>query len=443
MRTVLLGGRAANVAPSSPWPLSPSSNQRYIVDGEGNPFFILGDSSQSVASSLSLADLNTFFTTRRLQGVNALWAHLWQDYSPSLFGSPWVTGVDVAQPRPSYWAHIDDFLNVAKDNGVVVFFGISGLCSNISKKLTQGNTAWLANGATKLYNHGKYIGDRWKNQGNIVWTIGNDWTTWTPADDPDNVKVLELARGIREGDAGAHMITVETYPTPTKSTDATSWRSKIGINASYSYLPMYGIAKEGYQYSPTTPNVLFETIYEDDGTSLASGHGYVGTPRILRSAAYWSILYGATCGYFYGHNSLWRMVHADLAIMDTVPQQQLIHIRNLFTPRRWYDLVPDFSHTIGTAGLGAFPAGSGFVYDVVPATATTVAATADGTLCIAYMERNRALTINCNQLEAGRSWKWFNPETGAITAIPGTFSGSHVFTPTARTGDDDWVLIGE
>jgi hypothetical protein len=123
---------------------------------------------------------------------------------------------------------------------------------------------------------------------------------------------------------------------------------------------------------------------------------------------------------------------------------ELGYFKSLLTTRPWYNLVPDQTHTLLTAGYGTY-ASSGQVSDSAYATA---AWTADGTLAMVYTPVSATLTLAmsnfCNLVTA----RWFDPSAGTFAAINGSpfpNFGSQDFTTTGNNsaGDPDWVLLLE
>ena len=419
------------------WPLQKSSNGNYLVDQNNQPFFVNGDSPQSLIGSLTEADAETYFADREAKGINAAWIDLYTTRAPNVNGNPFTSGYDISTPNEAYFTHVERVLNMAQRHGIVVFFGIPGKNGLFNTDVTN----FTNQGVTKAYNFGRYLGNRFKHRGNIIWTVGNDYKQYTTAS-IDNV-VRRTADGIKETDTGHHLMTLEIYPTPKCSSDAPAWEPYVDVDLAYSYAPIYKTTKRCYNQS-NLPVVMFEAVYETDGTSRSCRHGYCGTEKILRSIAHWSILSGAVAGQFYGNEGTYIIDHSDVVNrLNTPAQQQLLHVKNLYSTRRWYHLIPDFAHVVATAGYGTCPAGAEWGYNLANATCTTTARTSDGTLIITYMERRRAITINMTKLSAPAKAQWFNPQNGAYTTIAGSpfaNSGSKVFMPPES---GDWVLVLE
>ena len=121
---------------------------------------------------------------------------------------------------------MDRVLDLAKNHDIVIFLGVPGI--NGTTTADGSARAFTANGAAKAAEFGKYLGNRYRNQENLVWVIGNDYSGWnTPAD-----RVIRaFMEGVSAGDTGHHPMTAELYPTPKLSWDAPKYRSRIQLNA--------------------------------------------------------------------------------------------------------------------------------------------------------------------------------------------------------------------
>src|ERR1700722_8557745 len=120
-RGVSSAAGAANVEPAKPavwdptptaaFPLHASSNERYLVDRDGRPFLIVGDSPQALIVNLSVAQADRFFADRERAGFNALWINLLCDqYTGGRSDGTTYDGIapftrpgNLATPNPSYF----------------------------------------------------------------------------------------------------------------------------------------------------------------------------------------------------------------------------------------------------------------------------------------------------------------------------------------------------
>jgi Putative collagen-binding domain of a collagenase len=115
----------------------------------------------------------------------------------------------------------------------------------------------------------------------------------------------------------------------------------------------------------------------------------------------------------------------------------MVHVKALFSSRRWEKLVPDAAHTFLTAGLGT------------PGLDSTVAAlAADGSFGLAYVPSLRTVTVDMSRLSGPATARWFDPTQGTYVTVSGSpfpNSGARTFTPPGNngTGTGDWVLVLE
>ena len=412
-----------------------SANGRYLVDASGAPFFLQGDSPQALFIALSEAEADAFLANRQAAGFNAIWVNLLA--GPSMGGRPdastydgirpFTTPGDLATRNEAYFQRVDRLLELAQQHGMVVILDPAETIDFL--------VVLRANGAAKARAYGGFLGQRYRSFDNILWMSGNDFQTWRVAD--DDAVVRAVAQGIRdEDDRHLHTVLLDYYVSG--SLDDASWAPIIDLNASYSYFPTYAQVLKDYNRADGIPTFLAEANYE-----LEHDSADLGTPEVLRRQAYWALLSGAA-GHMYGSYYTWHFADGWQSNLDLPGSQQMRHVRALFEPRRWHDLVPDQSHVFVTAGYGTF-ADAGALIDNDYATA---ARTADGRLGIAYMPTLRTLSVDLSSLAGPASAAWYDPTNGQFTAIAGSplaNSGVVELTPPGANaaGDGDWVLVLE
>jgi chitodextrinase len=428
-----------NAAGSTPgntaYPLKVSPNGRYLVDQNGTPFLMTGDSPQALIVNLSEAEADAFFADRQAAGFNLVWVNLLcaaytggrSDASTYDGIVPFTTSDDLSTPNESYFTRVDHMLNLAAQHGIVVLLDPAETGSFLS--------VLNANGVTKARNYGRYLGARYRNFDNIIWLSGNDFQSWSnPGDD---AVVQAVAGGIQDND-DRHIHTVELDYLVSGSLDDSSWAPLIQLNASYTYYPTYAQVLTDYNRPNAIPTFLVEANYEYEHNAAD-----LGTPNILRRQAYWSLLSGAA-GQLYGNRYTWPFISAWQTHLDTPGSAQMTYVKFLFQPRQWYNLIPDQTHAVVTAGYGTF-ADSGALGDNDYLTA---ARTPDGTLVMAYMPTVRTITVDMSRLAAPANASWYDPTNGAFASVSGSplaNAGTRDFTPpgTNGDGDGDWVLVLE
>jgi chitodextrinase len=421
--------------PPTNFPLKVSANGRYLVDQHDTPFLITGDSPQALTVNLSEAEADAFFADRQAGGFNLVWVNLLcatytggrADGSTYDGIVPFTTPDDLATPNEAFFTRVDHMLTLAAQHGIVVLLDPAETGSYLS--------VLLANGVTKARNYGRYLGTRYRNFDNIVWMHGNDFQSWENAG--DDAVVQAVARGIHDTD-DRHIHTVELDYSVSGSLDDASWAPLIELNASYTYYPTYAQVLDDYNRPNALPTFMVEANYEYEHNAAD-----LGTPEILRRQAYWSLLSGAA-GQLYGNRYTWPFVDGWQSHLDTPGSAQMAHVKFLFEARPWWNLIPDQSHTVVTAGYGDYANGGALIDNDY----LTAARTPDGGLVMAYMPTIRTVTVDMTKLATAANATWYDPSHGAFTAIAGSplaNTGSRNFTPPGNNadGDGDWVLVLE
>jgi hypothetical protein len=418
------------------YPLKKSANGRYLVDQKNIPFLIAGDSPQALLVNLSEAEAEKYFANRKSHGFNAVWINLLcrpgtggrPDGSTRDGIHPFKTADDLANPNEAYFARCVRMIRLAGKYNLLV---ILDPCETIDHL-----NLMLANGAAKCRAFGQYLGNRYRRFENILWMSGNDFGSWQ--DPRHDAVVTALALGIKDKDT-VHLHTVELYGRLTSSLDDPKWAPIIGLNAAYTFFCTYAQVLKDYNRSNFQPVFLVEAYYEFENGS---------TPLTLRRQEYWANLSGAT-GQVYGNAVIYPFSSGWEGKLNSPGAVQMKHVKTLFEPRAWYDLVPDQKHTVVVAGYGTFEAKSteanhyGMNSDYV-----TAGRTPDGSLVMAYMPTLRSLTVDMSKLSRPATGQWYDPSGGIYHLIKGSplpNSGKRTFTPPGKNadGDGDWILVLE
>jgi hypothetical protein len=466
------------------YPLKPSANGRYVVDRNNVPLLIIGDAPHSILANLNNANATTYLTNRGNNGFNALWIELLCDSytgGAGTEGSPnyghdvngnnpftrTLTGgyYDLTTPNPAYWSHVDYIVQTAAANGLQCVF----------TPLDQGGWTQtsLRNGTNRCYQYGQFLGNRYKDSPNIIWNLGNDFQNWQTQQ--NDAVILAIADGIKSVDTN-HLMTIELNSPVSESQDDPNWISRITANSVYTYHPTYDETRVAYNKPNIMPVLFLEEHYEHENVG-----GEFGTPNVLRRQEYWSLTSGALAGHMYGNHYTWTftsgwqshlkttgvkqviwslisgaLVTCTLTIthglfasgwqsyLNTTGMKQLIYFKNFFSSRRWYNLIPDQSHALLTAGYGTYTSGG----NLSDSDYATAAKTPDGTLAVVYTPVRHTLTIALNNFSSTVTARWYDPTANTFMAIPSSpfpNIGTHNFTTPGKNsaGDGDWVLVLE
>jgi hypothetical protein len=452
-------------APSAPvYPLRASANNRYLIDQNNMPFLMVGDAPQTLIAKLSLAEAAAYMANRSHYGINTLWINILcneaqgcnKDATTFDGVAPFISAGDLSAPNPDYFRHVDGIVNLAATNGMVVLLD----------PIETGG--WLgvlrANGSSKAFEYGQYLGNRYKDFPNIIWMHGNDFQSWQNWVDDELVQAV--ARGIGSVDR-THIHTAELNYLTSGTLDDPSWAPLVELDAAYTYFPTYAQVLNEYNRPNFKPVFLVEANYEFEHLPSTDG----GSPQNLRRQEYWSMLSGAT-GQVYGSAYTWRLEKGWQTRLDSPGVVQLGYVKRLFAARRWYDLIPDQTHTFVTAGYGSIAGYIGALtvdfskahrwiraafdsfkrhtcFGSVTTNAYAAAAsTPDGSLVMIYMPTIRTVTVDLSKLSGRATARWYDPTNGEYVDADGSpfaNTGSKRFEPPGSNsvGDSDWVLMLE
>lgn len=408
------------------YPLKTHSGLHYVTDQNGVPFFIQGDSPWYLTEALNGPDVDYYLSNRWVQGYNSIILDIAAETTAdgrateaNIYGNMPFTGM-IAGPYTNLLSwNVSYFTNV---DWVIQRAGYYGICVFAYPLYDDyGGVGWYSqmagNPTNSLYQYGQFIGNRYKNFTNLVWIgAGDDNEPNAPADCLWNW----VAAGIRSADTN-HLISAQAArPTP-----AVYYSAFVTLNSTYPGQFTYIESLANYQHSPVLASFDREPYYEH--------RNITGTPfnaLNCRQFAYWSVFSG-DMGHFYGDELQWPFSDGWQAEMWDAGATTITNVIKLMNTRPWWNCVPDTNHTVITGGYGT----SGTI-DYI-----TCIREATGKTVMAYIPQDDMTpTVAMTNISSSTAsaW-WYNPSTGAATAI-GTYntSGTQTFTPP---DSNDWVLV--
>jgi hypothetical protein len=421
------------------FPLKKSANGHYLTDQNDVPFFMVSDTVWDFVNEATNADIDTFLADRAARGFNAVVVEMvdchYATNAPNNINNvaPYTAPGNFSTYNPAYFDRFDYLVDQANSYGIVViafpiYLGYN--CGN------DGCGGWMRSDTTAhIQSFMTYIGNRYKNKGNIIWAMGGDAN---PFNCSLNAKVDAAAQSLVAADPN-HLV---TFHSPRNNEGVDPWISGgipswLTLNSNYTDKFTYSQGQAAYNRTPTRPFFLLESHYENDP--------HIASFKELRSEAYWSILSG-NCGYTFGNCPLWGLAspvtlgrcpaNPDWRLqLNTTGSNDVTRFKNFFTSIPWQTLVPDFNHTVVTAGYGS---GS---------TTVTTARASDGSFVVSYLPAVGGITVDMTQFSGSSvAAGWYDPTNGTYTTVSGSpfpNTGTHVFTPTGNnsSGASDWVLL--
>jgi len=421
--------------------LKVSDNGRFLVHDDGTPFFWLGDTAWELFHKLTREEADLYLEQRAGLGFNVIQAVAISELEgltvPNAYGRLPLLNNGDGMPDPTlpdlgsydYWAHVDYIVEKAASLGLYI-----ALLPTWGDKI---NLAWgkgpVIFDPDNAEAYGRWIGSRYKDLPNIIWVLGGDRTMTTRK---HFEVVCRMARGLKEGDGGRHLMTY--HPTGESSSSAQmhheTWLDFNMIQSSHSDGERHNhrFVVADYQLVPVKPTFDAEPCYEDHPRGFNPKNGYFDAADV-RKAAYYAVFSGA-CGHTYGHHSIWSMCteHGDTFIMtwkqalNRPGAVQMSYLRKLTESRPFLEMVSDLSL------IGYNPEGSNYM----------TAARGSG-YAMLYSPNGVGFKAVMGKIGGARvAASWFDPRSGQYTRI-GEFpnEGEVSFLPPTSGRGEDWILV--
>ncbi len=313
-------------------PIHVSTNGRYLVDASGAPFFWLGDTAWPLYAQYTRIDAENYLANRANRGFTVIQGVLsWgggtgfegRNPGPNAAGDlPWLNQ-NPATPNDVYFQHVDHIAHVAATHGLILaMLPTWGYYVNDVGTFTPENA----------HIYGEWLGRRYKAQPNIIWVNGGDRL---PTGHEETYHAL--ARGLRSGDDGAHLITYHPcgWTHSSQYFHQSDWLDFNMIQTWTEWAKVYPAVAYDFALLPTRPVILAEGAYEN-GPEYPQGPI---TPLIVRRQAWWAYMAG---GYStYGQNEMWRMQSGWVSTYDTPAAIHMGIYKDIATSRDWWERVPD------------------------------------------------------------------------------------------------------
>ena len=426
--------------------LKVSENKHFLVFEDGTPFFYLGDTGWELFHRLTKQEAEKYLENRRQNGFTVIQAVALAELdglnTPNAEGEKPLIDNDPLKPNEKYFAHVDWVIKKAEEKGI--FIGLLPTWGDKwNKKWGEGPEIFTPENAEVF---GQFLGNRYKNSPNIIWILGGD----RPVENDIQKQIIrEMAKGLREGDGGTHLISWH----PSGGSGSAQYfhiEDWLDFNMrqnghSLSYTERYHMTADDYNRTPAKPVIDSEPIYEDHPINFNPDENGHSVAADVRRPLYWDLFIGA-CGHTYGHHSVWQMwapgrnpINRPLMpwyeAINQPGASQMKYGRLLMESRPFLSRVPD-STIIVTDNVSTSVPGAG---------AYRFCATRDqnGTYAMVYVPVGRKFSVRMNVIKGKdvNAW-WYNPRSGKATLI-GKFAdtGTKSFISPEPGESSDWILV--
>jgi hypothetical protein len=422
-------------APAGKGALRVSSNGRYLVRADGSPFFYMADTAWQMPVDLTREEVDLYFRDRAAKGFNVVQiVAVDGTYSKANpYGQRPLHNNNPSTPNDAFFDHVDYIVNKAAQHGMYVAM-VPSWGKNVA------NAATRIFNTTSAYDYGHFLGSRYRNNANIIWMNGADW----PVNDNTSRAIwTSLARGLRDGDAGLHLMTFHaqggksswSYWSP-----GTTWIDFSTVQSGHKRDSAAWDQISADYNKAVKPVIEGEPNYED--IPLGAIDGDASGPLLdaydVRKKAYWEVFAGAA-GTAYGANPVYQFATAaDVArgrvrmdwkaALNLPGAGQMKHLKRLTESRSYLSRVPD----------------QGLITSGTLSGTNHIQATRDvaGSYAFVYSASGKSFTVNMGKLTGGDvRAAWYDPRTGKVTPI-GTYDniGTRTFKPPTSGYGQDWVL---
>ena len=410
-----------------------SDNNRFLVKEDGSPFVWIGETNWFFAK-LPPTTIDQILDKRSAQNFTVMHVSCREKlYSREDMGS-------ISNPNEAWWSYLDEY--IVKCAQRKLYVGITLGWWSVAKNNTEAD----------LYAYGRWVGNRYKDNNNIIWlTLGEAGGHSRKSAIPEN-KIQALVRGIRDGDAGDKLLTIHAdfqrstsisydgalcdfnnwqtsqwcCPEDLPRKDNRSWTVWQAIEFDYNKM---------YNNTPK-PTLDSEAWYENNKDFCGAN------PYNIRRRAYFTLFAGAF-GHSYGAGGIWD----GLRKKDSCSEDALRAIE--YPGARYMSYVSSFLHKLGNDFIKLHPdqgiiiEGNSESYDRhIQAILAN-----DSSFALIYSASDAAYSTDLSKLSTNApSAIWYNPRSntyGTQHDIHPTGNGTREkFDPPGDSGaGNDWILI--
>jgi hypothetical protein len=401
-------------------------DRRHLLDASGQPLLIQGDAAWSLIVNTTVEEATWYLDQRAAQGFNVLLINLIErlfaaDAPRSRSGAePFAIPGDFTIPNEAYMAHAEEIVRLAGERDIVVILYPAFLGYPKPHYPGYGGQAegWydevVANGPEGCRRYGEYLGRRFSDHSNVIWSIGADRN-------PDEARAgLEaLARGIK-ATAPHDLMTAQMLPEHSAA-DHYPDAEWLDLLSTYSYSIIPRVLEHDWSSTPTRPFFLVESAYENEHNA---------SRLQIRRAAYWSILFGGN-GHCMGNKPIWLF---DAGWKEHVASEGAAGLSRwgaFFRSIDWASLIPDYERRLVSGGGGELRG-----LNQIGAALST-----DSSQAVIYVPDQRPITVETDALAGPLVVAtWFSPATGA--RVPGgTLAADGPAVMTAPFPEDAVLLL--
>lgn len=326
----------------NPWPLYIKEGNRYLLDKNGDPYWLNGDAAWSLLVQPTMKDAQSYIKHRAKQGINALKVNVlerrYSDDAPRTTESgiePFLETDNLRTPNEIYFKRLDHLLTIAEENGITILLFPTYL------GYMDAGDGWydvlLKNGKEACRDYALFIAKRYADRPNIIWVIGGDHN---PEKAFDHLNIIaETIKSVNEN----AIITAHCHPyvSPRQMYNDPAW---LNLSNVYYYGVLHDAIRSEFMRYPVKPFIMIESTYENEWDS---------TPRQIRRQQWWALCGGATGG-FVGNNPIWKIDKGWKEQWDSPAAKAMTVVKEIVDTIPWSTYTPDTKKEMLLNGWGEY-----------------------------------------------------------------------------------------
>jgi hypothetical protein len=423
-----------------------SADAHFLETSNDRPFFWLGDTGWELFHRLSFEEIEVYLKDRYAKGFNVIQASIIAEHEglkkPNRYGALPLTQNKPETPNNNYFALVDTVVRLAATRDMFM-----ALVPAWGDKVTGKPGSAIFN-KENAYKYGKWLGNRYKNDENIIWMLGGDRA---PKKDTNDWRPIwrEMARGIQEGSDYKAFITYHSTVGEKSSTSQSLHKEPwLNMNTFRSGntskdIPVWTYIERDFKLPSPKPTIDVEPNFEDYPVNPSprwteQKDGYFDDYDVRRQC-YRSVFAGAA-GVTYGHHGVWQfysereepITFADRSWtngLDRPGAFSVSYLRKLIECRPFIGRIYDPSLIVeGQGEKGEY---------------ITAFRGKDNDYAMIYMPVGKTIKVKTKFMKSSdvKVW-WYDPRIGLMVKGISIYRKDVLeLTPPTKGVGQDWVLV--
>jgi hypothetical protein len=279
----------------------------YLQFSDGSPFFWLGDTGWELFHRLRLEEIKIYLDNRAAKGFNVIQAVALAEFNglkkTNQYGEAPLQNLDPTKPNEKYFTIVDSTIHMARERNM--FIGLLPTWGDKVLKLWGAGPVIFD--SVNAYKYGYWLGNRYKNDPNIIWILGGDRPATTDTSDTRSIW-RQMANGII--DATNHQCFISYHPWGESSSTSfwtnENWLDMNMLQSGHACrdIQVWEWINRDRNLQPAKPILDGEPNYEDHPVNWNDKNGYFRAYDV-RKQTYRSVFAGG-CGVTYGNQCMWQ-----------------------------------------------------------------------------------------------------------------------------------------